>query len=179
MTTAQKLDSITTELRALNLQIGVQISTARAHMLNGSRHDALLAIIAANVKSRRIGACISDLLSIQPGTAGDTPSPTTHPSPASTTAPGPAYMEAGAPVVQGCSTGTRGGICSNCGERTGYLTPSLNSVWLYCVACADEECREEAPAVIEDCFEDLDMRNEPDPDAQREEWLDRRREAQA
>jgi len=158
MTTAQKLDSIATELGALNIMIGVQISTARVSLNADNRKAAIVAIQEADVIVSRIGACISDLLSIQ-------------------TAPGLAMVDASAPVVQGCSAGTRGGTCADCGEYHEHLFPSIGGRWDYCRTCADRELAEEAPPSL-DNESDGDNCQYPDPDVQRDEWLDRRMEAQ-
>lgn len=173
MTTAQRLDSLTTELGALDIMLGVHVSNARFAFIYNERDALQAAIREIGVAHKRIAHVVVELMEIQPGAGAATP-----PAAANDTlpaliypAPGLALAEAGKSVA-GC-TGTRGGTCANCGEYSVPLVPSIGGRWDYCRACADLEIAEEAPAAPDDDGDNCQYLY-PDPDEQLDELRDRR-----
>lgn len=170
MTTAQKLESLLTELGAQHILLGTHLSTLRYCTLADDRAGALDTIVLAMAAHRHVGACVAEIVNLQPGAGAATPpAAATHTLPVLLSAPGPA-SPAGT-SAHGCAD-TRGGICANCREYSDPMVPSLNGQWWYCMGCAAAECAEEAPAAIED--DSAEYLYERDPDELRDEQLDRR-----
>jgi hypothetical protein len=177
MTAAQRLDSLVTEMGALDILLNTQASNARFSLIYDNRAELQDAIREIGVLSRRIGSLVVDMLDLVPATVGAPLQPITQPSPALTIAPASAGVDADTPAVPGRLAGSRGGICAECGEYAAHLVPSIWGRWDYCRACADREIAEEAPATPDEDGNSCEYLY-PDPDEQLDELRDRRMEAQ-
>lgn len=176
MTTAQKLDSLTTELGGHNLVLGVHLSTLRHAIIENDRRSAVSALTAAFTVQARIGQCISEMVELAPGAGAATPPAAANDTlPAAITAPAFAIAPADTPSTPGRHDGSRGGTCADCGEYAAHLVPSIGGRWDYCRACADREIAEEAPAATEEDGDDCEYLY-PDPDEQLDELRDRRKD---